>query len=469
MKSKKPRATKVVKPARRTARRAARKPARVPRRKPSLAKVKVAKRKTRTPAKPKTVRKRIIRKARKRPAAVPPPGKRPLLPIVAAVAAEEPGDLPVPQAELPAEREAEQPQKASTQTVSGLKIPPVLLEGDEFSSPPLTGPGQKYALGPTPSASHPEPEAAALPEAYGTGRLLLTARDPHWLYAHWDLTPEQQRHYNSLSVDHHLVLRVHSGTAPEQAARDVHVHPESRHWFVHVERGGTQHVAELGYYRPRHRWVTIAKSSPTRTPVATASADQTVRFATIPVHVPLTRLTALAKEGLPGRPSTAGAAQEHALAELVSRQLGPQEWASSEQLPELVGGRGEQEVSAAAAGLPAPIGGEAWSVTSPAAPEEQRPPGFWLNVNAELVIYGGTEPGAAVTVGGRPITLSPDGTFSCRYWLPDGEHAVTVSALSALGELRQADLQFSRRTAYRGEVASAAQDPTLPPPAGAQP
>ena len=29
--------------------------------------------------------------------------------------------------------------------------------------------------------------------SYGTGRLFLTARDPHWLYAAWDLTAEQRR------------------------------------------------------------------------------------------------------------------------------------------------------------------------------------------------------------------------------------------------------------------------------------
>src|SRR5438094_6482773 len=32
-----------------------------------------------------------------------------------------------------------------------------------------------------------------LPEAYGTEKLLVAARDPHWLYAHWDLTREQLR------------------------------------------------------------------------------------------------------------------------------------------------------------------------------------------------------------------------------------------------------------------------------------
>ncbi|HEY2953311.1 MAG TPA: hypothetical protein VGK40_12045, partial [Verrucomicrobiae bacterium] len=61
-------------------------------------------------------------------------------------------------------------------------IPAVLLEGDATPAPLASGPGQRYALGPTPL--HEQPPAPAslgeLPEAYGTKRLLLTARDPHW-------------------------------------------------------------------------------------------------------------------------------------------------------------------------------------------------------------------------------------------------------------------------------------------------
>jgi hypothetical protein len=96
---------------------------------------------------------------------------------------------------------------------------------------------------------------------------------------------------------------------------------------------------------------------------------------------------------------------------------------------------------------------------------EQPPAGFWFNVNAELVIYGATEPGASVTLGGRSVQLRPDGTFSCRFALPDGEHSITASAMSAQGDLRQAELQFNRRTDYRSETGAAPTDPSLKPPA----
>ena len=73
-----------------------------------------------------------------------------------------------------------------------IEAPPILLEGDQPAPPPASGPGQKYALGPTPPPQQFETAETELPEAYGTKKLFLTARDPHWLYAHWDLTREQQ-------------------------------------------------------------------------------------------------------------------------------------------------------------------------------------------------------------------------------------------------------------------------------------
>jgi uncharacterized protein len=347
----------------------------------------------------------------------------------------------------------------------GLGIPQILLEGDEPTSPPITGPGQKYALGPTAPASQFGLEETALPEAYGTGKLLLAARDPRWLYAHWDLTLEQQRRYNALSADRHLVVRVYVGTTEARPEREVHVHPESRHWFIHVGRGDTRYVGELGYYRPKRRWVRIATSPPAVTPADRASTDQSLRFATIPAHVRLTQLAALAKQAIPADLPPLEAAQKRALAELVSLQLVRQDWVSSAGIAELVRGGGKQEISAAPLAHPAAPGGEAEILSSPGASVEQRPAGFWLNVNAELVIYGATEADASVTLGGQPISLRPDGTFSCRLALPDGDHAVTVSALSAEGDLRQAELKFSRRTEYQGDVGAAPQDPSLQPPA----
>src|SRR5438876_724419 len=132
-----------------------------------------------------------------------------------------------------------------------LPIPPILLEGDAPSTSPPSGPGQRYALAQSQIAEPPARAAQSgdLPEAYGTKRLHLTARDPHALYAHWDLTRQQLEECNSLSADQHLVLRIYKETTAGEPGEEIQLHPESRNWLVHIDQGGAKYVAQLGYYK----------------------------------------------------------------------------------------------------------------------------------------------------------------------------------------------------------------------------
>jgi uncharacterized protein len=360
-----------------------------------------------------------------------------------------------------------------------IQVPPILLEGDQPAPPPASGPGQKYVLGPVPPPQQLETPGVELPEAYGTRRLFLTARDPHWLYAYWDLTREQQAKLNAKSSDGHLILRIYSGKLEGHPVCEIHVHPESRHWFAHVERAGDSYVAELGYYSPVGRWMRIAVSSATVTPPDTAAAGGEVEFATIPFEFPFARLLEIIKsavgENLPlaqaveelrrhGHPdlprtkdtpvSAWTAQQERALARIVNIDEGRRVWMGSLEITELIRRRLVQEIaSLGVSSLSSPFGGPG------------RAKGFWFNVNAELIIYGATEPDARVTLGGHEIKLRADGSFSYRFALPDGNYDLPAVAVSADGtDARSADLKFSRATEYLGDVGAHPQDPALRPP-----
>ena len=105
------------------------------------------------------------------------------------------------------------------------------------------------------------------------------------------------------------------------------------------------------------------------------------------------------------------------------------------------------------------------SPTSPFGGMAEKAKGFWFNVNAELIIYGATEPNAKVTLGGHQIKLRSDGTFSFRFALPDGKYDLPAVAVSADGtDGRAAELKFSRETQYLGDVGATPQDPSLRPP-----
>jgi hypothetical protein len=79
-----------------------------------------------------------------------------------------------------------------------------------------------------------------------------------------------------------------------------------------------------------------------------------------------------------------------------------------------------------------------------------RPRKFWLIADAELIVYGATEPDATVTIGGRPIKLNPDGTFRFQMSFQDGLIDYPILAVAADGEqTRSIHMKFERETPSR--------------------
>ena len=426
---------------------------------------------------------------------------------------------------------------ARERKTGAMKIPPILLEGDSTSAPSRSGPGSRYALAPQPVASAKPFEAGELPEGYGTGRIFIAARDPRWLYASWDFTQEQQRALNGQSGDGHLVLRIFAGDDSTPVIPEVHVHPESKHWFVNVPRPETRYRAEIGFYSAEGTWRTVSVSPTTFTPPDAPSADTRAEFATIPPQVtfqevveavqeivqdkpsqPLLEAVALAVEMQaqqemarpldiaeprkdqraaeqhvkaerpfarrpqappraalpiqiePGRPWKPE--QQKALRRLIQLDSHRRVWLGSIEITELVRRQLEEEIASIAAIEARKMLGEVrpeevpgLGISSPAGGEIARPRKFWFKVNAELIVYGATEPDAKVTVAERAIKLRPDGTFSFRFSLPDGRYQLPAVATSGDGvEAREARLEFSRSTDYRGQVEPHPQNGELRPP-----
>jgi hypothetical protein len=268
-----------------------------------------------------------------------------------------------------------------------------------------------------------------------------------------------------------------------------------------VPDAGSRYFAELGFYaKEKHGWVSISKSGATLTPPDTLSEDVTLWFETLPAelqlqqivqlvraamkeHVPLMEaLQQLRASGFAGLPSpeaiSAGrwtSEQERALGELIKLDAQRRVWMGSLEITELIRRQLQQELYSAAAAqfglgswsgalVPGSWSGALASVFSPFGMAERRK-GFWFNVNAELIIYGATEPDAEVIIGGRVIRLRPDGTFSYRFALPDGEYELPIVATSNdRTDGRSAALAFRRATEYRGDVGKHPQDPRLRPP-----
>ena len=174
--------------------------------------------------------------------------------------------------------------------------------------------------------------------------------------------------------------------------------------------------------------------------------------------------------------------QERALADATHTDEEHRVWVDSVEIIEMVRHQLAEAVSSIEAAAKGPRRQQDVGVSSaPSSPSEglggvsspvggvgKPGKGFWFNVNAELVIYGATERDATVTIGGRKIKLRPDGSFSFRFALPDGQYPLPVVAVSAdQTDGRAAELKFARATEYHGDVGAHPQDAALKSPEAA--
>ena len=72
---------------------------------------------------------------------------------------------------------------------------------------------------------------------------------------------------------------------------------------------------------------------------------------------------------------------------------------------------------------------------------------FWLVADAELIVYGATEPTATLMIGDDVVPLAADGSFRIQVPFRDGQQLYPIVAISADGEQRRSiTLQFERTT-----------------------
>jgi len=365
--------------------------------------------------------------------------------------------------------------------------PPVIHAESSPSSPAPVVP----AAPPTPQREVKPQELPAyefigyLPESYGTKKLFLVARDPHILFAYWDLNQVQYQEAARAAHDGKVFLEVY--VPGEGRVQQIHIWDCHKNWYLQVNRPETTFVAQLGYYRADGTFEVLARSAEVRTPRDTLSPNTNAQFVTIPFHVSFRELfDMIASQAQPGEELAETLARlQRSDYELPFQARVPRDLTEKES-EDLLGYLGDEEVrrrmvgsfeiteilkkrfeTMLSSGQWASSAG-AWvtSVSSPFGASFGAERGFYMHVNAELIIYGGTEPDAKVRIDGQDIILGKDGTFSYHFVFPDGQFHIPIEATSADGvETRSALLSFLRMTELEGDVRKTAQ-PVLDEPIG---
>ncbi|GIW82646.1 MAG: Rho termination factor domain protein [Gemmatales bacterium] len=276
----------------------------------------------------------------------------------------------------------------------------------------------KFELGvPTRDLSAKVPKD--LPGGYGKDRIVVMVRDPYWLHAYWELTRKAiQRAEAALGQDWHLakpILRVlkiankETTATAEAIVRDIQIHGGCNNWYIDVSDPPSSFRVDIGYLAPNGRFYVLARSNVVSTPRAGVSDLIDENWADF----------------------------DHKKADRIYAMSGGFDpTASSLELKELFEER-----------LRRPLGSPAVTSFGSGAYPPGKERKFWFHLDAELIVYGATEPNARVTLQGEPIKLRPDGTFTMRYSLPDSRQIIPAVSTSADGvEERTIVLAVERNT-----------------------
>jgi hypothetical protein len=288
----------------------------------------------------------------------------------------------------------------------------------------------KYDVGvPTKDLSAKVPKE--LPRGYGKDRIVVMVRDPFWLHTYWEMTRQAvQRAEAALGQDWYgakpilRLLDVSMGdttSSAESILRDIDIHGGCNNWYIDVANPPRSYRIDIGYLARSGQFYVLARSNTVTTPRAGMSDVIDENWADFD-FAKADKIFAMSGGFDPG--------------------------ASSLELKQLFEER-----------LRRPMGSPAVTSFGSGAFQYGKDRKFWFQLDAELIVYGATEPSAKVTLQGEPIKLRPDGTFTMRFSLPDSRQIIPAVAASADGvEERTIVLAVERNTKHLEPVINEVQE-----------
>ncbi len=302
-----------------------------------------------------------------------------------------------------------------------------------------------------------------LPDGYGESRIVLMPRDPQWAYAYWDV-PNAHKEELRRQGGQQLALRVYDVTDIDinhQAAHSVQEYlcdEMAREWYLPVPVSDRNYVADIGYRCADGRWLVLARSAPITVPPVYPSDWIEDAFITVSWNEDLKGKTLY--QLVP--PAKKQAMYDTATGnQLYDAVFGMTKATESMRIAGSLFGSMQQTPEAAVSSYVFPSGVGMWAVPSAsglnmsgvgfsASAVPTRPRKFWLVADAELIVYGATEPDATVTIGDRKIKLNPDGTFRFQMSFQDGMIDYPIKAVAVDGEqTRSIHMNFERETPSR--------------------
>ena len=312
-----------------------------------------------------------------------------------------------------------------------------------------------------------------LPHGYGESRIVMLPRDPQWAYAYWDISNDRKDELRRQGGQQ-LALRLFDVTDIDLHSQSPHSLQEygcdemAREWYLPIPVSDRDYLLEIGYRTWDGRWLILARSATMRVPpvypsewvedhFVTVDWDASLEGQTVAALVPpINKIgnAAVVAATITTSPELHQQFFEFA-GEVESQRVAGSIYGSMQNLPPVQPHQStvSSYVFPSGAGLWARPNASGLTMSGAGFSGDlaQKPPRkFWLIADAELIVYGATEPDATVYVDGQPIVLNSDGTFRFQMSFQDGELKFPIFAVAADGEQnRSINLEFERETHNR--------------------
>ena len=311
-----------------------------------------------------------------------------------------------------------------------------------------------------------------LPDGYGESRIVLMPRDPQWAYTYWDI-PNAHKEELRRQGGQQLALRIYDVTDIDINSQAPHSVQEylcdelAREWYLPIPVSDRDYLADVGYRCADGRWLVLARSATVSIPPVYPSdwiedAFITVNWEENLQGKTLYNLVPPAKKQAMSMGTGMGVGTDAATGDrLYDEVFGMTQTTEAMRMAGSLFGSMQQTPEAAVSSYVFPSGAGMWAVPTASGQNMSgagfsgslptaRPRKFWLVADAELIVYGATEPDATVTIGDREIKLNPDGTFRFQMSFQDGVIDYPIKAVAVDGEqTRSIHMNFERETPSR--------------------
>jgi hypothetical protein len=285
-----------------------------------------------------------------------------------------------------------------------------------------------------------EAELSPAPRSQAETRVVFLPRDPQWAYVFWEICQEDRDDASDAGATQ-LALRVADvtglpgGSSHPHAMQEVVVDSHASEWYLPVPLSDRDYRIELGFRTGTGGWYSLAFSSVARVPALHPSEQISDQF--VPFSLNSLPTVAAVESVQPDLPDLHERLYQTATSRW--RRLGR----GSEAFHEFEAEGG----AATASGIWDSGAGWASGRSESGAGLMSRYRSFWLVADAELIVYGATDPSARLTIGGEVVPLSADGTFRIQVPFRDGHQVYAIEAVAADGEQkRNITLEFQRTT-----------------------